>query len=448
MCRAGGPAGATSEALSCCSTVASARSTALRASTLARKSWAASCAGWRQRLCLVEHVVEPVLAERRLHARDHRLDAFVIGVVADLAHAHDGFGAGDQAVDDRAFGGPLLGIDHLEGHGLEVLAQLGQRRHARVCEAGERRQIELPSDSLRACASSGAYPLPRSIARLRLASSSDRTMRPAVALRLALALDHALHVLLERGELAGERRHRRGHVLGLGKRRQTRVEVDLEPRQLLLRRLQRGGRALALRIERVETGRELGVFRLDAGELAVDALRAGLGGLAGLGGRGETGVDLLVDAFAQGVELVGHRLLEVGDLAGQAGELRQAAAVGIALGGSRHRGELLLELGYARLGAAAVALSADLGIERLHVAGERTLPLRQPVDAAAELIELCELGFGGLEPRGERRRGTRLLAALLEGGDALLQGCRSRRRVRRSAQARAGRRGCRLPATR
>ncbi len=115
-----------------------------------------------------------------------------------------------------------------------------------------------------------------------------------------------------------------GDVLGLGKGSEARVEIGLEPLELLLRGLEAAAARSLSVFTRGKPGRHLGALGLQRGELAVHALRAGARGLSRLRRRGEPRIDLLGDTLAQGVELIGHRQFEIGELAGDRGELRKA----------------------------------------------------------------------------------------------------------------------------
>ena len=73
------------------------------------------------------------------------------------------------------------------------------------------------------------------------------------------------------------------------------------------------------------------------------------------------------DALAQRVELVGHRQFQIGELAADGGELRQASTLRVALGGRRHQRQLFFQLGDARRRAGIAALGADLVLDRIEV---------------------------------------------------------------------------------
>ena len=283
---------AASDALSWVSTEASARSTASRACTLARKSCAASCAGAGSVLRLLQNVGEAILVQRGLHARDDRLDALVVGAVARLAHAHDRLGAGEQAVDDRGVGGLLFGVDDLEGDRLELRAQLGRRRHAVEGEALERREVDVGAGHLARLLQLGRVGVAAVDGALQVGELQRQHDALGGGAAIALALDDALHVLLQRRQLAADRLDGGGDILGLGEGGEARIEIGLEALELLLRGLEAGRRAVAVGLQGGEPGRHLGALGLQGRELAVHALRARARGLARLGGRGQSRVSI------------------------------------------------------------------------------------------------------------------------------------------------------------
>ncbi len=120
---------------------------------------------------------------------------------------------------------------------------------------------------------------------------------------VALALDDALHILLQRCELVVERGNGRGDILGLGHGGKAGVHVGLEALQVFLGGLERRRGFIAVGLEGREAGRDFGRLGLQRCDLAVDALRTRACRLTGFRRGGEAGIDLLRDILAQGVEL-------------------------------------------------------------------------------------------------------------------------------------------------
>ena len=217
-------------------------------------------------------------------------------------------------------------------------------------------------------------------------------------------------------QLAVDRAHGNGDVLGLGEAGEARVEIRLEAFDLLLRRLEAGGGAVAVGLEDCDACRNLGALRLQRRKLTVHSLGAGACGLPGFGRRSKARVDLQRYAFAQRVELRRQRRFKIGELTADGGELRQPSALRVALGGGCHQRQLFFQLGDAGRRAGIAALGAELVVHRSEAFVELALLLGDAIDVGIELFELGELGLGSGEAIGyvlqsERCAGRDLIRA-------------------------------------
>ena len=158
--------------------------------------------GSGKRLRLLQHVTETILVERDFHARYDRLDAVVIGAVVGFAHANDRRSAGEQPVDDRGIRRLFLGVDDLEGDRLELAAQLGWRRYAFEGEALERREIDVGSSDLASLFQLGRVGATAVDGALEVGELERKHDALGRRFAVAFALDHALHVLLQRRQSA------------------------------------------------------------------------------------------------------------------------------------------------------------------------------------------------------------------------------------------------------
>jgi hypothetical protein len=184
------------------------------------RSWreiaCASWAGWR-RARFLQHIVKPVLVQGGLHACDDGLDGLVIGAVAGFAHAHDRFCSGQKALDERSLDRLGSGIDHLEGHRLEVLPQLRLCRHALQREPLQRCQIDARSGELARLCKLGRVGVSAVDRPLQVGELERQHDALRGGLAVAFALHDALNILLQGRELAGDWRHCRCHVVWLAK---------------------------------------------------------------------------------------------------------------------------------------------------------------------------------------------------------------------------------------
>ena len=124
------------------------RSTAWRASSFLQPVVGGQRGLGRQLLALRQHLAEPPVLERGLHAADHGLGAGIVGGVSGLAHPHDRAGAGHQAVEHGGIGRLGLRIDGSVGDAAEILGESGQRRRAFQAVALQWREIERRAGSL------------------------------------------------------------------------------------------------------------------------------------------------------------------------------------------------------------------------------------------------------------------------------------------------------------
>ena len=181
----------------------------------------------------------------------------IAGNLADLAHPDHRFGAGQQPIEHGAVARRLVGVDHPERGRLEILLQLGERRHALVGVALKRRQIDARAGKLAGVGKLAG----KTVAAIDGALQARKLQRQHDALgrglAVGLALDDALHVPLQARELAGERRHDAGNVLGPGEGREPRVDLGLQLLQLVPCRPHLCAGAVGLGLERVEAGGEL-----------------------------------------------------------------------------------------------------------------------------------------------------------------------------------------------
>ncbi len=372
----------------------------------------------RQRLGGRERLTEAALAQRHLDAGDGRLDRGVAGVGRQLAHAHDRLGARQQAVDD---GGVLLvgvGVDDGAGERPELARQLGKRRQAVALVALQRREVEAVAGDLAHLGELGGIRSAAIHRPLEVAEFERQHDALGVALAIGFGLQHFADAALELAEARRRRRHRRRDIGRLGGVAAHGVERRLELGDLVLGAARDFVEAIGAGLELVDAlgrARDVG---LEAGDFAVEALGAGARGFGGLGGRCETRLDLGRHVAPRRRQAVGQRRFEIGDAAGDLGELRdRPGALRVGERGGRERGKPLLHprdpLGIA---AGARALR-ELALQRLGFGVEPDLAFAEALDRRRDGLQRADAVLDRGEPLGEvgRYGGLRgLLRGLLE----------------------------------